>query len=341
MALFAFFMPVGVDAYRPLLTSYLYAPGIFVPPLVVGRYTHFYIDRAGIIVLSSRGGDIFGDQSAITGVEFAEINSVPDRSSLKQMVLMPMFNAILRNKFGIALHRPLLSADGAGTYDIDFAQINIGQRADVRAVQYGFERHCDRYHDTQIVVFGDSRGAVSVFNWIAEYTPHIACCICEAIFDDIPHMFLHFSYLGFSSERLGRLIEASLCAVSSAYKRTGPFPIDLVDRVPHSLPLLLVTSLTDRIVSCKTTMRLYCALRNRGYDKVHLLVLLNSEHDSYMVGPDKDMYEAIVHAFYRHYGIAEYSNEKACAGHDYFLATQPAVHEIIVQYGLSQHCCRV
>ncbi len=304
-------------------TTYLYAPGIFVPSWVIGRYTPLYYDTHGVMVVGRFGGDIFGTSTAITGVEFPEIIRHSNPVSLKERLISFAGTSMMHAKFGISLYGVETS------YDIDFSRITIGQDPDIEAVQRSFEHHRERYPDAQVVVFGDSRGAAAVFNWISRYNPTIDCCICEAIIDDIPHMLRHFSYFGFASKRLGRLIEASLCRISKEYNRSGPFPIVSIDGIARSLPILLVASRIDAIVSFRSTIRLYIELLRRGYTRVHLLVLPASEHDSYMIGPDKCRYETAVHAFYRKYGILEYDAKKADIGEMFLAGTQPAIADLV------------
>lgn len=324
---------------RPVETTFVYAPGLFGSPIVIGRYCSRYEAHTGEIVYGTRGADIFGEGGRISAVIFPEIIVRKPDTWFRSKITPRVARSLFMKKFGIFVRDNPASADTIFNYIFDPLRANIGQAADVAALKAVFDRHVACYGDSQIVLFGDSRGAASVFNFVAQYKPPVACCICEGIFDAMPHIFTHCWLWSWKGNFIEDLLHKTLKFCSNEYTDDGPFPIDFVEAFPRELPLLLVTSVVDRIVPIECTIRLYNALRSRGYSKVHLLILPQSRHDSYMVGPDRDMYEGAVHAFYREYGIITYNSVKADFGRQFFVETQPPCEQLKELYHLNKDCC--
>ena len=148
-------------------------------------------------------------------------------------------------------------------------------------------------------------GKRTLFNFLAEYNPkQVKAAILESVYDDIEHYIKHLFYVDkaeCSEERLHSLYSLIL----GSYKRSGPFPRQYADRITDDIPLLIVTSLQDKLVNPQCVITIYNRLKERGHKKVHILVLKNSSHPCYMLddNADKELYEAVVHAFYAYYNL--------------------------------------
>ena len=107
------------------------------------------------------------------------------------------------------------------------------------------------------------------------------------------------------------------------------------ETITDDIPLLFVTSLKDGLVPPQGTMSLYNLLKARGFKKIHLLVLKKSIHPCYMISHDDDrtLYETVVHAFYKHYGLP-HNAAKAAQGQAEFEKTQPEIAQINTEHGL-------
>jgi hypothetical protein len=167
----------------------------------------------------------------------------------------------------------------------------------------------------------------------------VKAVVLEGVFDDIPHLLKHFGFSG-KGELVENISHNALNLAAGGYSKTGPFPSLCLDGMPRDIPLLLVTSLKDWQVPYQCTLRLYRLLKERGHEKVHLLVLQNAGHSDYMIGDteDKRHYEAVVHSFYRYYGLA-YNAVLADQGQELFRQTTPKPHDVEQKYQLTCPCC--
>jgi hypothetical protein len=241
---------------------------------------------------------------------------------------------MFKKRFGIEIeHQPSLETSYYN-YGFKLDCINIGQEKDITCLRTVFAEHTDKFglETEQIVLVGDSRGAATVFNFMALDHPNISCAILEGIFDSMPHVITHLRYhhsifCFFKQATLASLLKK----VAGSYSHEGPFPIDYVKEFPYDTPVLMVTSLTDEIVPHECTMNLYIKLLQSGHTNVRLLILPCSRHDGYMLQQDKDRYEQCVHAFYRSCGV-DHDPLLAEKGEAILAETQPSVEEIRRNY---------
>lgn len=320
-------------------TSYVYAPGLFGSPIVIGRYCPYYVAPTGEEIHGTRGGNVLGDGTAITAVVFPEVNIVRSNHWFRRHVFPRVANKVFFSLFGIIVKGNDTSAHTFFNYLPEIHRANIGQKEDIATLRRFLQEHAEKFPGTKIVMFGDSRGAATTFNLLALDHPAIACAVLEGIFDNIPHLIKHCwhwkSKYGYIEEAMHGLLKRC----TSCYAPEGPFPIDYVEKIPTHMPLLLVTSLCDEIVPHQSTLRLYNKLVTTGHTNVHLLVLQHSSHKGYMIGEDRTAYETCVHAFYQKYGV-EYDEKKAVLGREIFATTQPSVAEVKARYGLDAPCCQ-
>jgi hypothetical protein len=320
-------------------TSYVYSPGLFGSPVVIGRYCPYYVAPTGEEIYGTRGGKVLGDGTKITAVVFPEIDVDRSNSWFRRIIYPMVSRKVLFSLFGIIVKDEGSSATSFSNYMPTITRANIGQEADIETLRKHLTDHCSTYPDTKVVMYGDSRGAATTFNVIAlDHHPQIACAVLEGIFDSIPHLIKHCWRWKSKYDCIESFIHSMLRICASCYTQDGPFPIDYAEKIPLDIPLLLVTSVRDEIVPYQSTIRLYCRLKERGCKNVHLLVLKYSNHKGYMVGKDRSMYESCVHAFYRAYGV-DYDEKLAVVGASFFLATQPTVTDVREKYGLHATCC--
>jgi hypothetical protein len=211
-------------------------------------------------------------------------------------------------------------------YSFALSHINLGQEEDLTILDQVFTYQramIERmYPDTQYacILYGHSRGAAAAFHYAAlKKNPEIRAVVCEGVFDTVEHI-AHAS-----SSALVRFIAHWVPKITN-FDATGLQPLTLVSEFPLATPVLLITSYADKIVPAVCTINLYKALRAAGHTKVHILMLERANHVRGYARADeqeKRLYENVVHAFYRHYGLP-YRSTCAQAGHDYFIKhTQP------------------
>lgn len=163
---------------------------------------------------------------------------------------------------------------------------------------------------------------------------HVKAVVLDSVFDSILHCIKHFIYQDKDARAEERLHDIINVAMGS-YSKKGPFPRDYAEQISNDIPILFVTSLKDGLVYPQCTLYLYNRLRERGHTNVHILVLKKQLHPCYMMddSEDKKTYEAVVHAFYKHYGLP-HNSQKAELGKIAFDQTQPSKQELKALYQL-------
>src|SRR5262245_22300222 len=84
-------------------TTYLYAPGLFGSPIVIGRYCSRYVAHTGEVVYGTRGGDIFGEGTNITAVVFPEILTEKPQCWFRRVLGPPLARSVFMHRFGITV----------------------------------------------------------------------------------------------------------------------------------------------------------------------------------------------------------------------------------------------
>jgi hypothetical protein len=322
--------------------SYVYSPGILGTEILMGRYCPHFIAQTGERIVWRSGGHIIGQpHSAVTFPEINLLKKLHTKNPVKAIYcelrrdIDPIVQRYFEDTFDFSVEENPLSPETIVRWNFNLDKANLAQDDDIEALHKVYKQHIQKYPKTDIVMFGDSRGAATTFSFIAKYKPQeVKAAILEGIFDSVVHCIKHFIYTGKDS-----LTEHGMHDLLSAflgnYKKDGPSPLKFAQTITDDIPLLLVTSIKDGLVPPQGTMSLYNRLKERGFKKVHLLVLKKSIHPCYMISYDEDrtLYETVVHAFYKHYGLP-YNAEKATAGQAEFEKTQPNIAHINTEYGL-------
>jgi hypothetical protein len=325
-------------------TSYIYAPGLMGTEIMMGRYCPSFVASTGEKITWQYGGHVIGHP--YTAVVFPEVdlrkphgftlNPVRAVMNTLRRDLFPLAKRYFQDNFHFTVEENPDSSKSIADYSFNFGQANIAQHKDIRALRKTYEQHAKRYPNSNMVLFGDSRGAATIFNFLAQKPrPGIKAAVMEGIFDTVPHCVKHFLYNN-KDPRAEKRLNSILSLVMGSYKADGPSPLAYAQSAPKDLPLLLVTSLNDGIVAPQCTLTLYKKLKEQDPDKVHLLVLNNPSHPCYMIDNDADreLYENVVHAFYKHYGLA-HNSARAQAGYNAFMHTQPTIAYIDQTYALA------
>lgn len=323
--------------------SYLYAPAVFGSEIIMGRYCPQFTARTGEIISFKSGGNVIGYPH--TAVLFPEINTKkPTKFTLNPItacmnsvrrVIFPIAEYYFSKKYEISWTENPSSSSTVANYLPQPWSTNLAQKKDIQTLKRHFEKHSKQHPNTNIVLYGDSRGAATIFNFIALHKPaHVKAAVLEGIFDSIPHVIKHFLY-----DDKNPFIEKQLYTLFSMlvrkYRHDGITPRTCAEIITDDIPLLFIISLKDGLISAQNTFWLYKRLKQRGHTNIHLLVLKNSAHPAYMMDDPRDrrVYETTVHAFYRHYGLP-HNAEKAAQGQASFAASQPTIEQLAAKYPL-------
>jgi hypothetical protein len=327
--------------------SYLYAPGLMGSELIMGRFCPSFTSSITGERISWRvGGHVIGQpHSAVTFPEIDlkkptgfTLNPIRAFMNSIRRDMYPLTERFMHERYGITVIDNPQSPNTVVNYNFNLGAGNIAQEKDIKALQATYAKHIQKYPDTDVILYGDSRGATTIFNFIALENPtQVKAAVLEAPFDSMPHVIKHCIYSDKDHAAEKRLTE-TLSLMMRSYKKSAPSPRDYAELIRDDIPLLFITSLKDWIVPPQCTMYLYNRLKERGLKDVHILVLEHPTHPGYMLDHegDKNIYESVVHAFYKHYNLP-HNAAKAAAGKDYFARTQPAHIDMKVAYTLS--CC--
>lgn len=309
----------------------------------MGRYCPQFTAVTGEKITWRSGGHVIGEPHS--AVVFAEIDlhKIPGFTLNPFTIIMndvrsdlsPLTQRYFQDKYKFSVQDNPCSNKSVLNYCFKLGQANIGQKKDIRALRKMYKKHIAQYPDTDVVLYGDSRGAATIFNFIACHKPQqVKAAVIEGVFDTVPHCIKHFMYSD-KEKRTEDRLNSILAFTMGSYNRKGPFPRDYASRISDRIPLLLVTSLNDGTVPPQCTLYLYKQLKKRRLNNVHLLVLKKAPHTQYMTSNPEDRrnYQNVVHAFYKQYGLP-HNKKRAAAGQQAFAATQPTVAQVNKTYQL-------
>lgn len=327
--------------------SYLYAPGFTGTEAVMGRYCPHFTASTGEKVSWDEAGHVIGQPHS--SVVFCEIDlHKPNGFTLNPINafinnvrkdLFPTAKRFFQDMFKVTVEDNPKSSKSVINYTLSLSNANVGQEQDIHRLYKAYKKHLVKHPDTNLILYGDSRGASTNFNFIALHNPPmVKAAVLEGIFDSLPHIIKHFMYIDketCTETRLNKLTELVL----GGYNKKARSPRDYAEIIHDDIPLLFVTSLNDSLCSPQGAMYLYNRLRERGHKRIHLLVLKNADHPRYMIHNPEDtkLYETVVHAFYKNYDLP-HNNIKANAGKAMFDKTQPSATELKKMYNLPT-CC--
>lgn len=185
---------------------------------------------------------------------------------------------------------------------IDTNKVSMAQEDDIKALEKAYNEFFKDYqHCKYVVPMGISRGASAIITYLATKQPkNVKAAVLEAPFDTLEALIEHYthSYLPHQKEEL------SLVWSFPLYKKDGIKPLDVVDKIDKNIPLLLIHSLTDQVIPAESSRRLYQKLKESGHKDVYLLILPEGTHANYQHGKFASLYQSVVHAFFKKYGIA-------------------------------------
>jgi len=190
-----------------------------------------------------------------------------------------------------------------------FWQSSLGGRNEIDALANAYDetvKICPS--DYGIVLVGLSRGASVTLSFTALYKPdRVRALVVESPFDSVTSLIegIHrnMPYLLQKVPGIQSFIGFIMRFLAARRASNEAQPIDIVDQIPQDLPILIVCSQEDTLVEAKSSIRLYRKLRESGHVHAYLLVLPHGDHAKLLQGPNGDIYEQTVHAFYERYNL--------------------------------------
>lgn len=188
-----------------------------------------------------------------------------------------------------------------------FWNCSFGQDNDIKAFDSAYKKTITRLAQHNLIFVGMSRGASVILSYVALYQPeNIRALVLESPFDTVQ------SSLDAAVKQVPALINCKTTRAMAAfilrniarkYEPSALQPIDLVDRLPIDLPILLICSDEDKLVPVESTCNLYRKLKRTGHQHVYLLRLSKGKHSKLLHDSDGLRYALVVHAFYKKYAL--------------------------------------
>ncbi|MBY0110376.1 MAG: prolyl oligopeptidase family serine peptidase [Candidatus Babeliaceae bacterium] len=197
-----------------------------------------------------------------------------------------------------------LSFEASQGYGIalDFWNSCIGQSADVDRLAHEVNKY-----DEPVVLFGESRGAATIINYLASKhatSGRVVAAVLDSPFDRLKSVLaLRLKLLGLQRLLSPESIERLVPYICLKYKPHGAQPIESIEKINPTIPLMLIASTQDDIVPHACSIELYKKLLKQGHERVYLLLLSQGKHGWIMQGPKAKIYRKVVYAFYQKYSI--------------------------------------
>lgn len=165
----------------------------------------------------------------------------------------------------------------------------------------------DPNRSEHLILLCISRATLAGFCGLALYQyPEVVLAIFEGAIDSIDNIISNRGKRLFPNESLRNVATSvvySGLTMFTSFERNGISPLSCVDKYPTNLPTVFVTSKIDTVVPYENTLNIAQVLADRGKNDVYLIVLPNSRHENYPLGPDRHYYAAVLHAIYRRYKL--------------------------------------
>jgi pimeloyl-ACP methyl ester carboxylesterase len=208
--------------------------------------------------------------------------------------------------------------------------VNLGQKKDIDQLHDAIDRALLQMPGFKFVLTGISRGSATIFNYLAlTQPPYVSAVVLESPFDSfksiINHLLKRFGvqWVPFS-DRIGAKIAQSQFP---SLNLDGITPLKVASYIPYNVPILLVHSVKDRVVPIQCSRKLYMKLKESGHQHVYLLELPGGDHGKLMNSEHAVLYQNVVHAFYKKYGLPHH--EGFAVQGEYMLSmAQPGILEV-------------
>ena len=200
------------------------------------------------------------------------------------------------------------------THYINLPKFNFGQDGDLANHYYKYIQCVSENLNDNLILWGVSKGAATTLNSLTKNnydTSRIKLVVLEGCFTSIEDVFKHWvehrSYFD-SNYILARLFlwllsKDLLKYIVSYESKREHDPINIVDSLPHNIPIAFITCDVDIVVPASQTIALYEKVKATGHPNVHLLQLKNSRHHAYMFDDenDRNAYKTFINDLYNKY----------------------------------------
>lgn len=183
-----------------------------------------------------------------------------------------------------------------------FTETSLGQDNEIARLSGVYKKVL--MHTKDIILFGLSRGASTVLNFVGSHAPSsVKAIVIESPFDSaatiIDQIMLKSGLSGmphswgeYATERIFR-----------KYSRDGINPCHVLCNISHDIPILIICSREDSLVPYTSSVKIYDMLRALGHQNVYILITDYGKHAKILSGIDGECYQAVTHAFFARYNL--------------------------------------
>ena len=235
----------------------------------------------------------YAPQILYNAYPYKELTDIKYGCSFNPLKISTMIINVLKNFFiGLPLS-PL--------YHMVIEKDNLAGKEDIEQLTKAIKCCINQHPNLDIVVFGCSRGASTVFSTIAlldtDLIKHIKLVILEAPFDNAKSAI---------KARFGSYLApliSKLMLIFTSYNESQKSPISLAPQFPLDIPVGFIMGQKDEIVPMQLTENLINTLKKRGHQKIHENILKNSHHTDMALGDTQDQmdYKKFVDDLYEKY----------------------------------------
>lgn len=212
-------------------------------------------------------------------------------------------------------------------------EVNLAQEKDLERLHHAYSKTIEALPSHNFILVGISRGAAAMLNYAALYQPkEVKALLVESPFDTlssvVKHLLTryHVGWVPFSKTIGFKVCQSHFPSINIK----GIFPLNVVEKIPAEMPIMLVHSKKDRTVPINSSRRLYIKLKETGHEHVYLVELQSGNHGKLIFGPDADFYNYCAHAFYQKYDLA-HNPEFARHGQNLLQLCQPSVQDVLTR----------
>jgi predicted esterase len=159
--------------------------------------------------------------------------------------------------------------------------VNLGQETDIQRLEYAFEKACEQFPEYKFVLGGISRGSATIINFVALHQPQsIGALVLESPFDLVDNVINHIlerfclRWIPFSKKIAYKIAKKNFPLLNM----NGVFPIYVVNKIPRTIPIIIIHSRRDKTIPINSSRNLYKELLVAGHTHVYILELASGQH---------------------------------------------------------------
>lgn len=218
---------------------------------------------------------------------------------------------------------------------VNFTQSSLGQANEIMSLYKAFfatqSTLRSENQSQDVILMGLSRGAATVLTFMGLFNlSQIKAVIAESPFDSM-HEMVNDTLKRAHIDKLpgvSNVTHALLSYVFMQHAPKGISPRDVIANINKKTPVFLVCSKEDRTVPWQRTAACYKTLIDAGHKEAYILILEKGKHSQILSGPQGEIYQNAVHAFFKKCELHPYDPTYAAQGVETLEKCQPTAAQL-------------